>query len=108
MKKIIEKFERIGVQATAWKFYGVITPLFFLLVFTAFHYMTDQSIDLMIFGWVLFMATCLIWWFWTIKIFQLLLESHKELFIIIKKVHEEVHLVKKDIRIIADEDRQHN
>jgi hypothetical protein len=36
-EKITKLFENINLQARAWKFYGIFTPLFFLLIFISFH-----------------------------------------------------------------------
>jgi hypothetical protein len=99
--KAFEKFESIGLQAKAWKFYGLITPAFFLLVFISFHLMMDSTIAIFYAGWALFILSCLIWWFWTIKVFQSLVDGNKELYSMIKSVAEDVVSVKEDVKQIS-------
>lgn len=96
-----EKFESLGLQARTWKFYGIITPAFFLIVFISFHFMTEETLNVMIAGWVLFIVSCLIWWFWTIRIFQALMSSNKELYMMIKSVAEDVGSVKNEVKDIS-------
>jgi Flp pilus assembly protein TadB len=104
MKKLLEKFEQLGAQASAWKFYGIITPAFFLVIFIAFHFILNQTMTVMIIGWFLFVITCLIWWLWTLKIFQSLLISHKEFYTLLKQMSEEISHVKTDIKKISKKD----
>jgi ABC-type bacteriocin/lantibiotic exporter with double-glycine peptidase domain len=99
--EIFERFEKIGLQAKAWKFYGIITPSFFVIVFLSFHFMTNQTLNLIILGWVLFILSCLVWWFWTIRIFQSLMTSNKELYSMIKSVAEDVIEVKKNVHSLS-------
>lgn len=104
MKKILEKFENLGTQASAWKFYGIITPVFFLIIFISFHFMLDQTAAIMIGGWFLFIITCLVWWFWTLKIFQELMHSHKEFYMLLKNMSDEISKVKDDVKSITKKD----
>jgi hypothetical protein len=99
--EIFKQFEKIGLQAKVWKFYGIITPAFFVIVFLSFHFMTNQTLNLIILGWVLFIVSCLIWWFWTIKIFQSLIDSNKLLFKMVKSVAEDVVEVKENINELS-------
>lgn len=106
IKTIFGKFESYGQQATAWKFYGVITPIFFIIVFLSFNLMTDSSYDIMILGWVLFIVSCLLWWFWTIKILQSLMSSNIELYDMIKNLLGEISEVKTDVKELSKVNRK--
>jgi hypothetical protein len=101
MKTIISKFEKIAVQAKAWKFYGIITPTFFGIAFFSFHLMTDQSMNMMILGWSLFIISCLVWWFWTIKIFQTIIESQIDIHDKVLDVAKEISEVKSNVQEIS-------
>jgi hypothetical protein len=104
--KAFEKFESIGVQAKAWKFYGLITPTFFLLVLISFHLMMDNTTTIIYAGWTLFILSCLVWWVWTIKVFQSLINGNKELYTMIKSVAEDVVSVKEDVKQISKPTRK--
>lgn len=106
--EIFEKFESYAQQATAWKFYGVITPIFFIIVFLSFHLMTDSSYNIMILGWVLFIVSCLLWWFWTIKILQTLMSSNIELYNMIKTLLSDVNEVKSEVKDISNLNKENH
>jgi hypothetical protein len=101
MTSLFEKFEKVGVQARAWKFYGILTPIFFGLVFFEFHLMTNQIPNIVLLGWVLFIITCLIWWFWTIRIFQTIIESQKTIHVMVVTVAKDISDVKEDVKQIS-------
>ncbi len=101
IKTLFEKFELYGLQAKTWKFYGVITPAFFILVFISFHLMTENNMNIMIAGWVLFILSCLVWWFWTIRILQSLMSGNIELYNMIKSLAEDIYEVKTDVKDIS-------
>jgi hypothetical protein len=100
-EKITKLFENINLQARAWKFYGIFTPLFFLLIFISFHLIENDTVTLIYTGWTLFILSCLVWWFWTIKVFQALVEGNKELYSMIKSIGDDVVAVKEDVKQIS-------
>lgn len=102
MANLFERFERIGVQAKAWKFYGILTPIFFGLVFFEFHLMLGSDTNIIFLGWALFIITCLIWWFWTIRIFQAVIESQKTIHVMVITVAKDVSEVREDIKKISE------
>jgi len=110
MENLLKKLENITLQAQGWKMYGVITPIFFIIIFFSFHLIENNTHSIMIGGWVLFFVTCLIWWFWTIRIFVALSDSHLEMLKTMAEVAKDMTLIKEDVQIISkieqERDRQ--
>lgn len=106
--KLLTKLENIALQAQGWKMYGVITPVFFLIIFLSFHLIENTTYWIMVGGWTLFLITCVIWWFWTIRIFVALSDSHMEMLKMMSEVAKDMTLVKEDVKIMSEIEQKRN
>jgi uncharacterized membrane protein len=105
---LYKKLENIALQAQGWKMYGVITPVFFIIIFFSFHLIENNAYWIMVGGWALFFITCLIWWFWTIRIFVALSDSHLEMLRIMSDVSKDMYEVKQDVKIMSEIEQKRN
>jgi hypothetical protein len=98
---LIKQLKNISLKIKFWKVYGLTASLFFSVLLLSGYFMTSEILNFIILGWVLFITSCIVWWIWTIRIFQNLMNNNEELYVMIKSVASDVVILKENINELS-------
>ena len=98
---LIKQLKNINLKIKFWKVYGLMALLFFGVLLLSSYFMTSEILNFIILGWVLFITSCIVWWIWTIRIFQNLMNNNEELYVMIKSVASDVVILKENINELS-------
>jgi hypothetical protein len=97
------KIETIIKQARMWSIYGRLIPFVAMLAGLAL-YLINSTVSLVVLyaSWFIFIATCLIWWFWVIKTLVEITSMFQTVVNMIKTIRVEIHVVRKDVKSLEN------
>lgn len=98
-----QKIEKIINQAKMWAIYGRLIPFVSMLSALALYLITS-SVSIIIFylSWIVFIITCLIWWFWVIKSLVEISQMFCNVVKIVNEIHSELIDVRNNVKSLEN------
>ena len=102
--KDLEKSKKIEKQVERWDLYAKLAPTFFLLSSFVFLWLGVSFETMFSVGMVLFGATAVTWWFWTIFSIRHLVKIFRRATENLVEVGEELKTVKHEYQELRNEE----